>query len=277
MAPPGPARSTVAKQLARRLGYRLLDTGAIYRAVALVAQRARYRLWTDAVAPAPRSRAMLDIQFDFVGDKNHVFVRRRGRAAPRSARPRSRRAPRRCRRTAAVRAALLDLQRRLGAGGGVVVEGRDTGTVVFPDAEAKFFLTATDEERARRRVAELRPPASRADLEVTLREIRERDQRDSEPGRRSDGGRDRRGARRQLDANPRPGCGRNRRASVEARAPLWLAVEPIGCRHLRDARPVHLDERISSSRLTIHVARTVPTPPCVEGPLRRSNPNLGAL
>jgi cytidylate kinase len=75
-----------------------------------------------------------------------------------------------------VRAALLDLQRRLGAGGGVVVEGRDTGTVVFPAAGAKFFLTASEPERARRRVAELGPGA---DYETTLREIRERDQRDA--------------------------------------------------------------------------------------------------
>ena len=75
-----------------------------------------------------------------------------------------------------VRAALLELQRRLGAGGGVVVEGRDTGTVVFPQAQAKFFLTATEEERARRRVAELGAGAS---YEKTLAEIRERDQRDA--------------------------------------------------------------------------------------------------
>jgi cytidylate kinase len=75
-----------------------------------------------------------------------------------------------------VRAALLELQRRLGSGGGVVVEGRDTGTVVFPQAEAKFFLTATEDERARRRVAELGPTA---DYEKTLAEIRERDQRDA--------------------------------------------------------------------------------------------------
>ena len=76
----------------------------------------------------------------------------------------------------AVRAALLELQRRLGAGGGVVVEGRDTGTVVFPTAEAKFFLTASEEERARRRVAEL---GQSADYAQTLAQIRERDRRDA--------------------------------------------------------------------------------------------------
>ena len=79
----------------------------------------------------------------------------------------------------AVRGALLELQRRLGAGGGVVVEGRDTGTVVFPAAEAKFFLTASDGERARRRMEELHAAGKAANLEDVLREIRERDQRDA--------------------------------------------------------------------------------------------------
>jgi len=78
-----------------------------------------------------------------------------------------------------VRQALLDLQRRLGQGGGIVVEGRDTGTVVFPKAEAKFFLTATPEERARRRVAELTQSGATVDYEQTLREIIERDERDA--------------------------------------------------------------------------------------------------
>ena len=78
-----------------------------------------------------------------------------------------------------VRAALLDLQRRLGAAGGVVVEGRDIGTVVFPQAEAKFFLTATAEERARRRVIELRAAGRTVDPAETLAELRERDHRDS--------------------------------------------------------------------------------------------------
>lgn len=171
--PAGAGKSSVAKLLARRLGYRLLDTGAIYRSVALVAKE-RGVAWSDATACAQIARE-LDIRFDFVGDKNHVFVGgadvtggirtpdvSQG-ASQVSAHPE-------------VRAALLDLQRRLGAGGGVVVEGRDTGTVVFPDAHAKFFLTATDEERARRRLAEL---GDKADFETVLREIRERDHRDA--------------------------------------------------------------------------------------------------
>jgi cytidylate kinase len=78
-----------------------------------------------------------------------------------------------------VRAGLLDLQRRLGAEGGVVAEGRDIGTVVFPDAAAKFFLTASDEVRARRRFDELIAGGAAVRLEDVLREQRERDARDS--------------------------------------------------------------------------------------------------
>ena len=171
--PAGAGKSTVAKQLARKLGYRLLDTGAIYRAVALVAQRAG-TAWSDAGACAELARA-LDIRFDFVGDKNHVFVAGEDvSAAIRT--PEVSQGASQVSAHPQVRAALLELQRRLGAGGGVVVEGRDTGTVVFPHAQAKFFLTASEEERARRRVAEL--PAG-TDVREVLREIRERDQRDA--------------------------------------------------------------------------------------------------
>jgi cytidylate kinase len=79
----------------------------------------------------------------------------------------------------AVRAALLDLQRSVGRQGGVVVEGRDIGTVVFPDAEAKFFLTASAEARARRRHEELLERGEPSDLQTVIREVEERDRRDS--------------------------------------------------------------------------------------------------
>jgi cytidylate kinase len=171
--PAGAGKSTVAKNLARRLGYRLLDTGAIYRAVALTAHRQGIA-WSDAAACARIARD-LDIRFDFVGDKNHVFLAGEDvSAAIRT--PETSQGASQVSAHPPVRSALLELQRRLGSGGGVVVEGRDTGTVVFPTAEAKFFLTATEEERARRRVAELGPAA---DYEKTLLEIRERDQRDA--------------------------------------------------------------------------------------------------
>lgn len=174
--PAGAGKSSVAKLLARRLGYRLLDTGAIYRAVALTA-RTRGVAWTDGAGCAAIARD-LDIRFDFVGDKNHVYVAGDDvTAAIRT--PEVSQGASQVSAHPEVRAALLELQRRLGAGGGVVVEGRDTGTVVFPHADAKFFLTATEEERARRRVAELGQTGAAVDYENTLREIRERDQRDA--------------------------------------------------------------------------------------------------
>src|SRR4051812_42250508 len=149
--PAGAGKSSVAKLLARRLGYRLLDTGAIYRAVALTAT-ARGVAWSDADGCAQLARA-LDIRFDFVGDKNHVYLG--GDDVTQAIRaPEISQAASQVSAHPAVRAALLELQRRLATGGGVVVEGRDTGTVVFPAAAAKFFLTASSAERARRRVAE---------------------------------------------------------------------------------------------------------------------------
>ncbi len=174
--PAGAGKSSVAKLLARRLGYRLLDTGAIYRAVALTTRRAGTP-WTDGAACGEVART-LEIRFEFVGDKNHVFLAGEDvSAAIRT--PEVSQGASQVSAHPEVRAGLLDLQRRLAAGGGVVVEGRDTGTVVFPAAEAKFFLTAQDEERARRRVAELAASGTAVDFEVTLREIRERDQRDA--------------------------------------------------------------------------------------------------
>jgi len=174
--PAGAGKSSVAKLLARRLGYRLLDTGAIYRAVALTAH-ARGIAWSDAAGCALVARA-LDIRFDFVGDKNHVYLGDHdATAAIRT--PEISQGASQVSAHPEVRAALLELQRRLGAGGGVVVEGRDTGTVVFPGADAKFFLTASEAERARRRVAELAAGGTVVDYAVTLREIAERDDRDA--------------------------------------------------------------------------------------------------
>jgi cytidylate kinase len=174
--PAGAGKSTVAKQLARRLGYRLLDTGAIYRAVALTAGR-RGVAWSDAAACAELARA-LDIRFQWEGEINHVYLE--GEDATAAIRtPEISQGASQVSAHPPVRAALLELQRRLGAGGGVVVEGRDTGTVVFPQAEAKFFLTASEDERARRRVAELQASGAAVDHAQTLRDIQERDQRDA--------------------------------------------------------------------------------------------------
>ncbi len=174
--PAGAGKSTVARRLAQRLGYRLLDTGAIYRAVAISALAAGVDL-DDAPALAVIARG-LDIDFAFEGDHNRVRVG--GVDVSDAIRtPEASQAASKVSRHREVRAGLLDLQRRLGGHGGVVVEGRDTGTVVFPTAGAKFFLTASDHERARRRQAELEAKGAAPDFAATLAEIRERDQRDA--------------------------------------------------------------------------------------------------
>ena len=174
--PGGAGKSTAARLLAERLGYELLDTGAIYRTLALLARREGIA-WDDGPAVA-RLADGLAISFVLQGGTNRVLLR----GVDISADIRTPEISDGASRVSAlpeVRAALLDLQRRLAARGGVVVEGRDIGTVVFPDAGAKFFLTASVDERARRRVAELRAAGREADAERTLEEMRARDHRDS--------------------------------------------------------------------------------------------------
>ena len=173
--PAGAGKSTLAKAIARELGYTLVDTGAIYRAVALVARR-RGIAWDDD-AGLDGVVAGLEIDFAFDGGRNRVRVHgadvtddirtpeiSQG-ASLVSARP-------------AVRAGLLELQRRLAGRGGAVLEGRDIGTVVCPDAPVKLYLDASAEERARRRHGELVAAGKSADLESVLADIRERDARD---------------------------------------------------------------------------------------------------
>jgi CMP/dCMP kinase len=174
--PAGSGKSTAAKRLANLLGYRLLDTGALYRSVALLARR-RDTSWDDEDALAAIAAA-LDVEFRLDGMTNRLFIGGEDVSAairtPEvsqgssivSAKPR-------------VRGALLGLQRRLGGEGGVVAEGRDVGTVVFPTARAKFFLTASDDVRAKRRQDELRAAGVDADFTATLSEMRRRDERDA--------------------------------------------------------------------------------------------------
>src|SRR6185503_12778225 len=174
--PAGAGKSTTARLLAARLGYALLDTGAIYRAMALRAHE-RGVAWEDGPGIAALADG-IDIAFRLEGTVNRVTLNGQDvTAAIRT--PEISDGASRVSALPEVRAALLGLQRRIGAAGGVVVEGRDIGTVVFPNAQAKFFLTATADERARRRVAELRAAGRTADLAETKAEILARDDRDS--------------------------------------------------------------------------------------------------
>jgi len=176
--PAGAGKSTVAKRLARRLGYRLLDTGALYRSVALAARRSGVS-WDDEGALATIARGLtVDFAFSEESEQNQIFID--GEDVSEAIRtPEMSDGASRVSALPAVRAALLELQRRLGSEGAVVVEGRDVGTVVFPSADAKFFLTASPDVRARRRTAELQAAGQTASEEKTLAEIRARDERDS--------------------------------------------------------------------------------------------------
>jgi len=185
--PAGAGKSTTARLLAERLGYALLDTGAIYRALALTA-REQGVSWDDGDRVAALA-ANLDIAFQFEAGVNRVRLGARDVTTDIRS-PEISDGASRVSALPPVRAALLDLQRRLAAAGGVVVEGRDVGTVVFPNAGAKFFLTAAARERAHRRALELRAGGRVVDEEAVLKDIVTRDERDTQravaPLRRAD-------------------------------------------------------------------------------------------
>ena len=173
--PAGSGKSTAAKALARKLGFLYLDTGAMYRAVALKAVREKVSLSDSAALTRLAARAKID--FKGRGDKVRVFLN--GSDVSRSIRhPSISEAASRVAVVPGVRQAMVKQQRRIGRSGGVVAEGRDTGTVVFPGAALKFFLTASLAERARRRWRELRAAGHRVGLPQVLREARRRDVRD---------------------------------------------------------------------------------------------------
>lgn len=174
--PAGAGKSTLARKLAEKLGFLYVDTGAIYRTVALAVLRA-------GLDPADEAGVGgllggLDLKMAYGGDgvqrmylagedvseairEHHIS----GAASRVSAIP-------------AVRAFLLDYQRKLAREQDVVMDGRDIGTVVLPDADVKIFLTAAPEARARRRLLELEQRGQEADFETVLRDIRDRDYND---------------------------------------------------------------------------------------------------
>jgi CMP/dCMP kinase len=180
--PAGAGKSTVARKLAEELGFVLVDTGAMYRSVALAAENAGVP-WTEGARLGElAARLVADESLRFERDPARgVRVYLHGQDVSDAIRtPDIGMGASKVSAHAEVRAALLDLQRQAGRQGGVVLEGRDIGTVVFPDAEAKFFLTARPEIRAQRRHDELVTKGQRATFENTLAETVRRDKQDIE-------------------------------------------------------------------------------------------------
>ncbi len=174
--PSGGGKSTVSRMLASELNYTYLDTGAMYRAVGLQAQQKKVDLADDDQVAA--MLAGLDLHLEpgdgdtrvlLAGDdvSNAIRTAEMGMVASAvSALP-------------LVRSKLTELQQQIGAKGRVVAEGRDMGTVVFPEARYKFFLDASPEERARRRVEQLHEKGEQADYQDILAQIIKRDHDDS--------------------------------------------------------------------------------------------------
>ena len=175
--PSGAGKSTLARRLAAELGYIYIDTGAMYRSLGWKAKQEGIDPANESALAALCSRTDVTIRRDkeearFFVDNIDVtgLIRTPEMGMIASAVSRS----------PAVRARLLTLQRELGKHGGVVMDGRDIGTVVFPDADVKFYLAADAEERGRRRYLELKAKGMAVDRGQITREIEQRDLQDSE-------------------------------------------------------------------------------------------------
>ncbi len=174
--PSGAGKSTVARLLAQRLGYIYIDTGAMYRSIGWKAKQERLDPADEGRLAGLCNRTEVTIKKDnsdprFYVDGHDVTGEIRTPEMGMMASAVS--------KSPAVRARLLTLQRELGMSGGVVMDGRDIGTVVFPDADLKFYLEASAEERGKRRYLELKEKGMDVELSRITQEIEERDQQDS--------------------------------------------------------------------------------------------------
>jgi len=173
--PAGAGKSTIATEVAKHLGYQLIDTGAMYRTLAKRAMDLDIDL-KDASSVAHLA-STLNFKFELHNGENTVSCNgeelgkeiRTAKVSDASSIVSA---------FAEVRLALLELQREIGQNGDTVLEGRDIGTVVFPKAEVKIFLTASAEARAKRRVAQMRRGGEDSEFETVLSEIVKRDKRD---------------------------------------------------------------------------------------------------
>lgn len=175
--PSGAGKSTAAKLLSKRLGYVYVDTGAMYRAIAWKAKENNIDSKDEAQLEGMCNKT--DIKIRLVDGEQKVYVDGKDVSSfirtPEIGMMSSNVSSVPC-----VRKRLLEMQRQFGKEGGAVIEGRDIGTVVFPDAEVKFFLSAADEERGRRRYIELKEKGHDISLKDTTEDIKKRDYNDSQ-------------------------------------------------------------------------------------------------
>lgn len=177
--PAGVGKSTVAQMVAAELSYAYIDTGAMYRAVTFKALRKKVNTEDDHAVAGLAREALIEERYNPTGRvKLRTFLD--GREVTREIRtPRVSNYVSRVSANPGVRTELVKLQRRLLKGGGVVIEGRDMGTIVAPDADIKIFLTASVSERARRRHGDLLEAGIDIPLETLRNEIARRDHADS--------------------------------------------------------------------------------------------------
>ena len=170
--PSGAGKGTLARTVAERLGYKHVDTGAMYRAVAWKAQHDGLPLDDEDVVSSLADQSAIEQANGTITIDGHDVTREIRTPAIDRAATTVARLPR-------VRASLVRRFRELGTGGAVVMEGRDIGTVVFPDADLKFYIDASPEERARRRAADPAHTGGQGSLELVQSDIAARDKSDS--------------------------------------------------------------------------------------------------
>ena len=174
--PSGAGKSSISREAARRLGFVYVDTGAMYRAAALYVMQ--HRIDPDDAEKVGSILPMLDIELKYEDGEQKIYLN--GENVSRVIRTRE---VTRCAPIVSaipkVRQCLSDMQQEIARSNNIIMDGRDIGTVVLPDAELKIFLTASPEERARRRTEELRAKGMEVTYEDTLRQVLERDYNDS--------------------------------------------------------------------------------------------------
>lgn len=175
--PAGAGKSSIAKAVAKKLGFVYIDTGAMYRAVAVYAIENGIEIKEESFTDDVLDNIQIDISYDESGQKIFLCkkdVSERIRMADASI------AASNVATIPKVRLKLVELQRKLAKKSSVIMDGRDIGTYVLPDAEVKIFLTASVEERAKRRLKEMLEKGQEADFEKVKKDIEYRDKNDSE-------------------------------------------------------------------------------------------------